>query len=79
MLNCELTPTTCDIFLQGIPIFVLKIDCPCTDFALLWSESGKCVELTSPESLDQLLCELMHVSRRVIFLLAFYFVSTDVE
>lgn len=58
-------------FSSGIPIFVLKIDCPATDFALLWSENGKCVELTSPPSLNQLLYELMHVSQRILSHCAF--------
>lgn len=54
------------VFSSGIPIFVLKIDYPSTEFALLWSENGKCVELTSPESLDQLLYDFMHVSGRIL-------------
>lgn len=45
----------------GIPIFVLKVDCPSQQYDLLWHESGKCVELKSPQHLEQLFHELMQV------------------
>ncbi|TYZ68269.1 hypothetical protein PybrP1_003629 [[Pythium] brassicae (nom. inval.)] len=48
----------------GIPIFVLKVDCGPGEADLLWHEQTRCVELRSPEGLDQLLRGLVRVASR---------------
>lgn len=56
--------------LLGIPIFVLKVACAPDEASVLWSETGKCVELRAPQHLDHLLRDLMQVRVEALCVLA---------